>query len=236
MAFGIWLLSASNKAEMPGMAERFNQRHVLPSIVLMGVTILMLIGGSILQYILDHTETPCEKAWEARKERKIHAAEAEQHSDEEDDALLSFTEAFTLEEGKKGAFLAGALTSYAIQDNPIYADAFEHIENSEYGAKMEAKREAMKTPRGDHPSPAAIMAEAVAGAEGPPQADSEDPVPAAVPVPPKLEKPDGGHERKQPLPPALPPLGKPGKLPSLPPLGSIGGKVPNLPKLEIPQP
>ena len=127
-----------------------------------------------MKYILDHTETPCEKAWEARKERKIKIAAAEMHSDDEEDGLLPFTDAFEKEEGKTGAFLAGALTSYAIQDNPLYADAFEHLQDpkyrSEYGWKMEAKRVQMKTPRGENsPTVAEIVAqlrEAAAAAGG----------------------------------------------------------------------
>eukprot|EP01052_Picozoa_sp_SAG31_P004711 SAG31_NODE_198_length_20656_cov_5.167291_16_plen_454_part_00 len=231
MAFGIWLLSAPNKDELPGFSARFSQKHVLPSIALMITTIALLFGRSILQWILDHTETPCEKAWEERKQRKIHAAAAELHSDDDEDELLPFTEAFYLEPGKKGAFLARCLTSYAIQDNPLYADAFEHLEPSEYGRLCEVRKQANKTPRGERPTTAEVMAqmqkddlEAPTPADdGNAQADSPEGQEESrniTPEPPKGEKGEV-FERKAPekIGGKLPSLAKPGKgAPKLPPL------------------
>jgi hypothetical protein len=47
--------------------------------------------------------------------------------EEEENAVLSFSKAANLEPGLKGAFLPKALKSYAIQDHPLYEDAFEHL-------------------------------------------------------------------------------------------------------------
>eukprot|EP01047_Picozoa_sp_COSAG01_P061715 COSAG01_NODE_7746_length_3073_cov_145.308003_1_plen_169_part_00 len=47
--------------------------------------------------------------------------------EEEENAVLSFSEAANLEPGRRGAFLPKALKSYAIQDHPLYEDAFEHL-------------------------------------------------------------------------------------------------------------
>ena len=50
---------------------------------------------------------------------------ADRWDEEEENEVLPFSEAVKLEPGRRGAFLPGVLRSYAIQDHPLYADAFE---------------------------------------------------------------------------------------------------------------
>jgi hypothetical protein len=111
--------------------DRVTKKHVFPSFVLMVSFIGYFVVKKIVAIIGELTETPCERWYHNYKERQIMPDEDDGEKsawdEEEENAVLPFSEAVLLPPGRKGAFLQGALKSYAIQDHPLYADAFEDL-------------------------------------------------------------------------------------------------------------
>jgi hypothetical protein len=133
MAFGCWLLSTVDKERKLSILERATTAHTLPIFFLLVVTVGFFAMKTVLEKITAFTDTPIEDWWQNYKDSKIVPTEDDGIKSgfdrEEDEKTPTFSEAVNKESGSKGSFNRGTLKSYAIQNHPLYEDAFEHLKS-----------------------------------------------------------------------------------------------------------
>jgi len=130
-AFGVWTLANVDKQAVEPLIDRVRKQHVLPSFLLLVSFVGYFVTKKLIAAIGELTETPCERWYNNYKERQIMPEEDDGEKsawdEEEENEVLPFSDAVKLDPGFKGAFLQGALRSYAIQHHPLYSDAFEDL-------------------------------------------------------------------------------------------------------------
>jgi hypothetical protein len=160
------------------------KKHVLPSLILLVTFVGYFVVKKLVAIIGDLTETPCERWYNNYKERQIMPDEDDGEKsawdEEEENQVLPFSKAAQLAPGTRGAFLPGALKSYAIQDHPLYEDAFEDL-------KKDTLTEPALSPRNE--------SDLEGGEGGGAEADSEGAGEGGDP-PKKLERPTSASKSR----------------------------------------
>jgi hypothetical protein len=183
-AFGVWTLANVDKQTVEPLVDRVTKKHVLPSLILLVTFVGYFVVKKLVAIIGDLTETPCERWYNNYKERQIMPDEDDGEKsawdEEEENQVLPFSKAAQLAPGTRGAFLPGALKSYAIQDHPLYEDAFEDL-------KKDTLTEPALSPRNE--------SDLEGGEGGGAEADSEGAGEGGDP-PKKLERPTSASKSR----------------------------------------